>query len=72
MGGEFVMDRRFGFGDGIMGGNLWFMGSSEDAAITAAERAVEAVEKTAGAITTFPGGVAASALGLAEPCGSSW
>lgn len=61
MGGEFTIDRRFGFQDGIMGGNLWFMGTSEDAAIEAAERAAAAVDRTPGAITTFPGGVAASA-----------
>ena len=30
LGGEFVIDRRFGFRDGLMGGNLWFMGSDED------------------------------------------
>lgn len=61
MGGEFTIDRRFGFHDGIMGGNLWFMGETEDAAIEAAERAAQAVDSTPGAITTFPGGVAASA-----------
>lgn len=44
-----------------MGGNLWFLGETEDAAIEAAEAAVGAVEKTPGCITTFPGGVAASA-----------
>ncbi|MCA9172916.1 MAG: formylmethanofuran--tetrahydromethanopterin N-formyltransferase [Planctomycetales bacterium] len=61
MGGEFCIDRRFGYHDGIMGGNLWFLGETEDAAIEAAEAAVGAVEKTPGCITTFPGGVAASA-----------
>jgi formylmethanofuran--tetrahydromethanopterin N-formyltransferase len=61
MGGDFCLDRRFGFSDGIMGGNLWFLGASEDAAILAAERAVEGVNAIPGAITTFPGGVAASA-----------
>ena len=61
MGGEFVLDRRFGYDDGIMGGNLWFMGSTEEAAIEAAERAAEAVDEVHGVITTFPGGVAASA-----------
>lgn len=61
MGGEFTIDRRFGFRDGIMGGNLWFMGNSEDSAIEAAERAADATDATPGAITTFPGGVAASA-----------
>lgn len=61
MGGEFLVDRRFGFRDGIMGGNLWFLAESEDASILAAERAVSAVDATPGTITTFPGGIAASA-----------
>lgn len=61
MGGEFSIDRRFGYTDGIMGGNLWFMGETEDAAIEAAEAASHAVDATPGVITTFPGGVAASA-----------
>ena len=26
LGGEFVIDRRFGYRDGLMGGNLWFFG----------------------------------------------
>lgn len=62
MGGEFTIDRRFGYADGIMGGNLWFMGASEEAAIEAAEAAAHAVDATPGVITTFPGGVAASAF----------
>ncbi len=61
MGGHFLLDRRFGFADGIMGGNLWFFGRSEDAAIEAAERAAEAVARMPDVITTFPGGIAASA-----------
>ncbi|MEZ6110603.1 MAG: formylmethanofuran--tetrahydromethanopterin N-formyltransferase [Pirellulaceae bacterium] len=61
MGGEFTLDRRFGFADGVMGGNLWFMAATEDAAIEAAERAAAAVVDVPGVITTFPGGVAASA-----------
>lgn len=61
MGGSFVLDKRFGFADGIMGGNLWFMGETEDAAIEAAERAVEACDSSPNVITTFPGGIASSA-----------
>jgi formylmethanofuran--tetrahydromethanopterin N-formyltransferase len=61
MGGEFCIDRRYGYRDGIMGGNLWFLGQSEEAAIVAAENAARAVDSSAGTITTFPGGVAASA-----------
>ena len=61
MGGEFCLDRRFGYRDGIMGGNLWFLGTTEEAALEATERSVVGVRATPGAITTFPGGVAASA-----------
>ena len=61
MGGEFLLDRRFGFQDGIMGGNLWFLGETEDSAIEAAERAAQACLTAPGVISTFPGGVAASA-----------
>ncbi|MEQ1827487.1 MAG: formylmethanofuran--tetrahydromethanopterin N-formyltransferase [Pirellula sp.] len=61
LGGEFFLTRRFGYADGIMGGNLWFLASSEDSAIEAAERAARAADNAPGVITTFPGGVAASA-----------
>ena len=61
MGGEFFLTRRFGFSDGVMGGNLWFMSTSEDAAIDAAERSVVAVDQLDDCVLTFPGGVAASA-----------
>jgi formylmethanofuran--tetrahydromethanopterin N-formyltransferase len=60
LGGEFFLSRRFGFQDGVMGGNLWFFGASEDAAILAAEKAAAAVEGVGDTITPFPGGVAAS------------
>jgi formylmethanofuran--tetrahydromethanopterin N-formyltransferase len=60
LGGEFLLDRRFGYRDGIMGGNLWFMGATVDAATEAAEAAADAVGTVPGTITTFPGGVAAS------------
>jgi formylmethanofuran--tetrahydromethanopterin N-formyltransferase len=60
LGGEFFLSRRFGFQDGVMGGNLWFFGPDQDVALEAAERASEAVEQSPDAITTFPGGVASS------------
>ncbi len=60
MGGEFLIDRRFGYRDGIMGGNLWFLAESVDASLLAAERGVAALEHVSGAIAPFPGGVAAS------------
>ncbi len=60
MGGEFLIDRRFGYRDGIMGGNLWFLAESVDASLLAAERGVAALEHVPGVIAPFPGGVAAS------------
>jgi formylmethanofuran--tetrahydromethanopterin N-formyltransferase len=60
LSGEFVLDRRFGYRDGLMGGNLWFMGATADAALLAVEKAVRAVHEAAGVIMPFPGGVASS------------
>jgi formylmethanofuran--tetrahydromethanopterin N-formyltransferase len=60
LGGEFVLDRRFGHRDGLMGGNLWLLGRTADAALDAAARGVEAVHKVPGVIMPFPGGVAGS------------
>src|SRR5207237_5351280 len=51
LGGEFFLDRRFGFRDGLMGGNLWFLGRDVDAALEAAERAQAAAAKVLGVIT---------------------
>lgn len=60
MGGDFYLDRRFPYHDGVMGGNLWFMATSVDASLSAAEAAVAACQSVPGVITPFPGGVAAS------------
>src|SRR5690606_31643489 len=60
MGGEFILDRRFGWQEGLMGGNLWFMGATADAALAAAERGVAAAADVPGVIMPFPGGIAAS------------
>src|SRR5690349_17158373 len=50
LGGEFVLDRRFGYRDGLMGGNLWLMGRTADAALEAAARGVAAARKVPGVI----------------------
>ena len=60
LGGEFVLDRRFGYADGLMGGNLWYFGEDELSALAAAEQGVAAVEKCPGVIMPFPGGIAGS------------
>ncbi|WP_457555537.1 formylmethanofuran--tetrahydromethanopterin N-formyltransferase [Candidatus Pyrohabitans sp.] len=53
MMGEWLIERRLGVGKGVAGGNVWFFASSEDAALEAGERAVEAVAGVEGAVTTF-------------------
>jgi formylmethanofuran--tetrahydromethanopterin N-formyltransferase len=60
MGGEFIIDRRFGYKDGIMGGNLWFFADSVDSSLDAAERGVRALASIPGTIAPFPGGIASS------------
>jgi formylmethanofuran--tetrahydromethanopterin N-formyltransferase len=60
LGGEFILDRRLGYADGLMGGNLWFFGETEDAALAAAESGVAAVRDCPGVIMPFPGGIAGS------------
>jgi formylmethanofuran--tetrahydromethanopterin N-formyltransferase len=60
LGGEFLIDEGFGYRDGLMGGNLWFLGATEDAALAAAEAGVAAARKCAGVIMPFPGGIAGS------------
>jgi formylmethanofuran--tetrahydromethanopterin N-formyltransferase len=60
LSGEFVLERRFGYRDGLMGGNLWFLGATADAALEAAEKAVLGASEVPGVILPFPGGVASS------------
>ena len=60
LGGEFIMDRRLGYTDGLMGGNLWYFGKNTESALKAAEKGVEAILPIPNVITTFPGGIAGS------------
>lgn len=60
LGGEFLIDRRLGYAEGLMGGNLWYFGESVDAALAAAERGVAAIARCPGVIMPFPGGIAGS------------
>jgi len=50
---EFRVERHLGFGRGVMGGNVWFMCRSLDAALEASERAIEEIKKIDGVITPF-------------------
>jgi len=60
LAGEFFIERRVGYRDGLMGGNLWFFGSTEEGALEAADRAAKAASQTPGVCLPFPGGIASS------------
>jgi len=53
MMGEFLIERQMGYKKGVMGGNIWIMCETEDAALKAGDAAVEAVGRIEGAITSF-------------------
>ncbi len=60
MNGEYVGEEEFGIVKGVAGGNFFIMGENLMAALTAAEKAIEAIDAVPGVITSFPGGVVAS------------
>ncbi len=53
MMGDFTIERYFGYGRGVMGGNIWFMCTSEESALDAGKKAVDAIGNVEGAITSF-------------------
>lgn len=50
---HFRIERYLGYKRGVAGGNLWFMCRTEEAALEAGDRAVEAIRKVEGVITPF-------------------
>jgi formylmethanofuran--tetrahydromethanopterin N-formyltransferase len=60
MDGEFTCEDRFGTVKGVAGGNLLFCGTTQAAALRAAEKAVAAIRKVPDVILPFPGGVVRS------------
>ncbi len=60
MEGEFLVQEEFGKVKGVGGGNFLILGESEDAALAAAESAVEAMRGSPGVILPFPGGIVRS------------
>jgi formylmethanofuran--tetrahydromethanopterin N-formyltransferase len=60
MDGEFVVEDRFGVRKSVAGGNFLILGRTPEAALTAAERAVEAIRRVSGVILPFPGGIVRS------------
>lgn len=53
MMGDFIIERYVGYGIGVAGGNIWFMCTSEQVALKAGDRAVEAIGRVEGAVTPF-------------------
>jgi formylmethanofuran--tetrahydromethanopterin N-formyltransferase len=60
MDGEFTCEDAFGTVKGVAGGNFLILAESQAIALTAAERATEAIAKVPGVILPFPGGVVRS------------
>jgi len=53
MVGEFTIERHLGYAKGVMGGTVWFFCETQDAALEAGDKAVDAVSRVDGAITPF-------------------
>ena len=53
MMGEFSIERYLGYKKGVMGGNVWFMCTTEDVALQAGDKAIAAIKKVEGVITPF-------------------
>ncbi|MDQ1280964.1 MAG: formylmethanofuran--tetrahydromethanopterin N-formyltransferase [Thermoproteota archaeon] len=53
MMGDFIIERYIGYGKGVMGGNIWLMCNSEEAALEASNKAVKAIKDIEGVITPF-------------------
>jgi formylmethanofuran--tetrahydromethanopterin N-formyltransferase len=60
MDGEFQVEHTVGVAKGVAGGNVILQADRMHAALSAARRAVEAIEELPGVIAPFPGGVARS------------
>jgi formylmethanofuran--tetrahydromethanopterin N-formyltransferase len=57
MEGEFVVEEAFGVQKAIGGGNFLILARDQDAALAAAEAAVDVMRKVRGVILPFPGGI---------------
>jgi len=53
MMGDFIIERHIGYGLGVMGGNIWLLCDSDNAALKAGDAAVAAVMTVPLAVTTF-------------------
>ncbi|MGB7002661.1 MAG: formylmethanofuran--tetrahydromethanopterin N-formyltransferase [Halobacteriota archaeon] len=53
MMGEFLVEQRIGYKKGVMGGNIWLLAETLEAALEASETAIGAIYRIEGAITPF-------------------
>ncbi len=60
MEGEFLVEETFGMQKGVGGGNFLILARNADAALAAAEAAVDAMANHPGVVLPFPGGVVRS------------
>jgi formylmethanofuran--tetrahydromethanopterin N-formyltransferase len=60
MDGEFLCEETFGTVKGVAGGNFLILGRSQEAALAAAEAAVQAIRRVPEVILPFPGGIVRS------------
>jgi len=60
MDGEFIVQSMAKVGKGIAGGNFLIIGQNQEAALEAAEKAIDAIKDVPNLITPFPGGIARS------------
>jgi formylmethanofuran--tetrahydromethanopterin N-formyltransferase len=60
MDGEFIAEDTAAMSDAIGGGNFLILATATSQALAAAEAAIEAMRRVAGAIMPFPGGIARS------------
>ena len=60
MEGEFLVQEKFGMLKGVGGGNFLILATSGDAALAAAEAAVDSMAAQPGVILPFPGGIVRS------------
>ena len=60
MDGEFTCEDFFGTVKGVAGGNFLILGENQEAALAAAEAAVQAIRAVPGVILPFPGGIVRS------------
>src|SRR4029077_5086350 len=57
MEGEFLVEEKFGVEKAIGGGNFLILARDQDAALGAAEAAVDVMRKIRGVVLPFPGGI---------------